>query len=173
VLRIAALALAAAATAQTPALKSNVQWWEKVTLILTGDGKPQSCKYESSIPAAPSNDCEVRGSPASLSSSSGLSKAEYTRITFERQFIPGQTQPAEGGLEVGDTLLGRQVMQLAIDPAGMVKGCRVVAKSGDVTPDYGCDEARTERFEANAAKASESHGGFMTIRVYGHAEHVA
>ena len=53
-------------------------------------------------------------------------------------------------LQTGDTLLGRQVMALAIDPVGKVSGCKVVATSGDVTPEYGCEQASSEKFEANA-----------------------
>ena len=64
-------------------------------------------------------------------------------------------------------------MALAIDSAGSVKGCKIVATGGDMTPDYGCKEATAERFEASAAKAaSAGREGVMTILVYGHAEHV-
>jgi hypothetical protein len=70
-------------------------------------------------------------------------------------------------------LLGRQVMSLAIDGAGKVKGCRVVATSGDVTPAYGCDDAQSEHFEASAVRSgTEAKVGYMTVLVYGHEEHV-
>ena len=76
-------------------------------------------------------------------------------------------------LQPGDTLLGGQVMALAIDGAGAVKGCKIVATSGSVTPQYGCTEASAERFEANAHAANAgAHQGYMTILVYGHSEHV-
>ena len=42
---------------------------------------------------------------------------------------------------------------LAIDPGGTVKGCRIVAESGAMTPDYGCAEASAERFQASARDA--------------------
>ena len=32
-------------------------------------------------------------------------------------------------------------MTLAIDAAGSVKGCKVVANVGDMTPDYSCKDA--------------------------------
>jgi hypothetical protein len=67
-------------------------------------------------------------------------------------------------------LLGKQVMALAIDAAGAVKGCKVVATGGEMTPEYGCTEAQTERFDT---VASAPRQGFMTVLVYGHEEHVA
>ena len=64
-------------------------------------------------------------------------------------------------------------MALAIDGAGTVKGCHIVVRSGDMTPEYGCKEATAERFEASARTAQgKVTAGFMTILVYGHAEHV-
>jgi hypothetical protein len=174
VLTIATLALAAAAATPTPSLVSTAPWWEKVTVTVSGDGKPRACRYESSQPSSDPGACDVSGSASAIGASSSGSKEEVTRITFERQFIPGGTQPGEAKMEIGDTLLGRQVMALAIDSAGAVKGCRVVEKSGDMTPDYGCDEARAEMFEASAGKSAAPHRqGYMTIMVYGHAEHVA
>lgn len=177
-LKVAALVLAAASATQTPALVSTAPWWEKVTVTLTGDGKPQSCKYETSLRIPASNNCEVSGHSAALTSdpsSSSGSKEELTRITFERQFVPGVTQPGDAKLAPGDTLLGKQVMALAIDSAGAVKSCKVVDKGGDMTPEYGCSEAKAEKFEPTAAKTAEAtpRQGFMTVLVYGHEEHVA
>ena len=178
-LKLAALVLAAASAAQTPALVSNAPWWEKVTVTLTGDGKAQSCKYETSLRIAPSDACEVsgdaKGFAASSDSSSG-SKEELTRITFERRFQPGVAAPVDVNLNPADTLLGQQVLALAIDQHGAVKGCKVVTTRGDMTPRYGCDEAKTEQFEASGGAktaAAEPRLGFMTVLVYGHEEHVA
>jgi hypothetical protein len=175
VLTIAAL-LMAAATAASPsssALVSTASWWEKVTVTVSGDGKPQSCKYESSLRASDPASCDVEG--GSLGASGSGSKEEFTRITFERRFIPGGQLPDESSLQLGDTLLGRHVMALAIDPSGSVQGCKVVASSGDMPPDYGCEEVQAEKFEASAAKAAASppRQGYMTVLVYGHAEHLA
>lgn len=175
---IAALALlSASAAAAAPSAKnadtlsSTAPWWEKVTVTIAGDGKPQSCRFESSLKPNNAESCEVTGSQAAMSGSSGA-KAEYTRITFERRFKPG-AEPDAGDLQPGDTLLGRQVMALAIDGAGSVKHCKIVAASGAMTPEYGCEEASTERFEARATKASASlTEAYMTILVYGHAEHM-
>jgi hypothetical protein len=171
VLKLAALVLAAASTASAPALKSSAPWWEKVTVTVASNGKPQSCSYQSSLKPQATTECEVSSAPADVSSEPSGSKDEVTRITFERRFNPG-AQP-DSRLQTGDTLLGSQVMALAIDGAGSVKGCQIVSKSGTMTPDYGCDEARTERFEASAGRSAEqSQQGFMTILVYGHDEHV-
>jgi hypothetical protein len=101
------------------------------------------------------------------------SKSELATITFERRFHPGAAQPEDASLQTGDTLLGRQVMALAIDPVGKVSGCKVVAASGDVTPEYGCAQASTEKFEAKAGQAeSPPRQGYMTVLIYGHSEHV-
>jgi hypothetical protein len=110
---------------------------------------------------------------AKASSTSG-GKDAVTRITFERRFSPTPTSTLSA-LQPGETLLGGQVMALAIDGTGAVKGCKVVATSGSVTPQYGCDEATAEHFEASAAPArarAAEHQGYMTILVYGHSEHV-
>lgn len=164
---------AAAATAEAEAaLSSTAPWWEKVTVTISGDGATQSCRYESSL-RPDTKACDVvSGAGAMARETGGGSKGEYTRITFERRFHPGAALPDSGGLEPGDKLLGQQVMALAIDTKGAVKGCRIVATAGDMTTDYGCDEAKTERFEASAAKELAARQGYMTILVYGHAEHV-
>jgi hypothetical protein len=169
---IAALALASAASTHSSAtLVSNAPWWEKVTVTIAGDGKPQSCRYESSLQPNNSQQCDVVGSQAEMTKSAG-SKEEYTRITFERRFDPG-AQSREADLQPGDQLLGRQVLALAIDHAGAVENCRILAASGDMRPEYGCDEASAEKFEANAGPAkAPPREGVMTILVYGHSEHV-
>ena len=170
-----ALASATAATAEssTDVLTSKVPWWEKVTVTMTCDGEPQSCSYESSLKGSDSNACDVKSDATATSASSrssASSKSELTRITFERQFIPGPTQPGESSMTPGDTLLARQVLAIDIDPAGIVKGCQVVAQSGDLTPEYGCDDAKTEKFEPNSKAAANQRQGFMTVLVYGHEE---
>ncbi len=171
-LKLAALVLAAASTTSTPALKSSAAWWEKVTVMVAPDGNPKSCSYVSSSKPQTATACEVSGSTGDAGAGPGGSKDEYTRITFERRFNPGGRPDSEVG--AGDTLLGSQVLALAIDRAGAVKGCQIVSKSGTMTPDYGCDEARAERFEASVAGSADDQSlqGFMTILVYGHDEHV-
>ena len=47
-LKLAVLAAAAASATTSPALVSTAPWWEKVTVTIAGDGKPQSCQYEAS-----------------------------------------------------------------------------------------------------------------------------
>ena len=170
---ITALALAST-TAQSPAtLTSAVPWWEKVTVTVTDDGSTQSCRYESSLQPQAGKDCSVSGADklTAAKSSGPSAKDEVTRITFERRFSPGGKP--QMALQPGETLLGGQMMALAIDPRGAVKGCEVVATSGTVTPQYGCTQAETERFDASAATAHGSaREGYMTILVYGHSEHV-
>lgn len=173
---LAALALAATPSEPAAALQSTAAWWEKITITLSGDGKAQSCQYRSSVSQdAPSN-CEVSGGGQARLKGASLSPSsqEYTRITFERRFSPGEIQPHDGAVQAGDKLLGRSVMQLAIDSSGKVRGCKVVLSSGDVQPDYGCDDASIERFQPAAQDASAVlRAGFMTVLIYGHSEHIA
>ena len=173
-LKLAALAMAAASSVSSPALVSNSPWWEKVTVTIAGDGNPRSCQYESSLAAAGARECAVEAKDGALSASGSGSKDELTSITFERRFSPS-AKPDTGDVKAGDTLLGGQVMALAIDSHGAVRGCHVVAAAGDMTPDYGCDEAKAERFEASAARSSgtPAREGYLTVLVYGHSEHVA
>jgi hypothetical protein len=172
---IAALVLASAsAHSATSTLLPNSPWWERVTVTISGDGEAQGCRFESSLkPGAPQS-CDAtsdsKSAVASSSHSSG-SKDELTRITFERRFTPAGQPKTQ--LQTGDTLLGGQVMALAIDGRGEVKHCRVVAETGSVRPDYGCDEASAERFVASAgAHVATTQEAYMSIIVYGHSEHV-
>ena len=181
---IAALALAATSAqtlgaAQSPAtLTSANSWWEKVTVTVSDDGTTHSCRYETSLQPATGQDCSTEGGAnakllgASAAGGESSGKDQISRITFERRFTPGVT-PQTQTLEPGETLLGGQVMALAIDARGAVKHCRVVATSGAVTPQYGCDDAAAEKFEASAGSAKAGpRDGYMTIVVYGHSEHV-
>jgi hypothetical protein len=178
VLKLAALSLAAvsaiatASPAKTPALDGSAPWWEKITVTMNGEGKPKSCRYESSKNVG--DGCEVVGTPKVAASAAGDS-AQVTQITFERRFTPSGGEPDLGKVHAGETILGGQVMALAIDQAGRVSGCKVVAKTGEMTPDYGCQEAAAERFAASVSNApsSSARQAFMTILVYGHSEQVA
>ena len=163
-LKLAALAVAAASTA-SPTLVANAPWWEKVTVTIAGDGMPQACEYRASHGAGAASECDVVDAPSTSGVSPSAAKSmgandQFTKITFERRFIPGNSAPAKPNLQPGDTLLGGQVMALAIDEAG------------SVTPDYGCDEAVAEKFQASAGQTA-SPQGFMTVLVYGHQENVA
>lgn len=169
---IAALALASASANSPATLLSSSPWWERVTVTISGDGKPQSCRFESSLKPNDPQSCDVVGDEAALASSSGA-KDQYTRITFERRFRPG-AQPDSGDVQPGETLLGGQVMALGIDQQGQVKTCKVVSQTGSMRPHYGCEEAAAERFEASAThvRSASPREGYMTIIVYGHSEHV-
>jgi hypothetical protein len=174
ILASAACALGAAASASTTStLVSNAPWWEKVTVTMSGDGKPEACRYETSLKQSP-EDCDVGSSEAAMATKASENKGEVTRITFERRFTPG-APPTKPNLQTGDTLLGGEMMALAIDPKGAVKDCKVVAQSGDMRPEYSCDDATAERFQASygaGKKDVPAHEGYMTILVYGHTEHM-
>ena len=177
--KIAALILASAAGAigatasasNTSTLVSNAPWWERITVTMSGDGKPEACRYETSLKTA-AEDCDVTSGPAAMVTKASETKGEVTRITFERRFTPG-VPPAKPDLAAGDTLLGGEMMALAIDPHGAVKGCKVVAQSGAMRPEYSCDDATAERFQASVGGAPKAErAGYMTIIVYGHSEHM-
>jgi hypothetical protein len=155
-------------------LDSATPWWEKLTVTIAGNGETRSCRWESSLQPANGQDCDVVGGKEAMGAGAHASgNDQYTRITFERRFSPG-ARPASNQLAVGDTLLGRQDLALAIDANGQVRGCRIVSTSGDMTPDYGCTEAQAERFQASASnsRSAAAREGTMSIIVYGHAEHV-
>lgn len=169
---LAAITLASASAHSAAILLPSSPWWERVIVTISGDGKPQSCRFESSRKPNSAQSCDVVGNEAALATSPGA-KSEYTRITFERRFKPG-SQPDAGDLQTGETLLGGQVMALGIDAHGAVKTCKLISQSGSMRPQYGCDEATTERFEASAGnlRTAPLREGYMTIIVYGHSEHV-
>ena len=170
---IAALTLASATAQSATTLLPSTPWWERVTVTISGDGKAQSCRFESSLKPNAAQTCDVVGSEAAQATSPGA-KDQYTRITFERRFKPGG-QPDSGDLQPGETLLGGQVMALGIDPRGEVKTCKVVSESGSMKPQYGCAEAAAEHFEASAEAARAvppQREGYLTVVVYGHSEHV-
>ena len=171
---IAALALASATAHSSTTLLPTAPWWERITVTISGDGKPQACRFESSLKPNTPQSCDVVGNEgAQVTASSIGAKDQYTRITFERRFQPG-SQPSADALQAGETLLGGQVMALGIDPQGQVKSCKIVAQSGSMRPEYGCDEASAEHFQASAANArtTSQREGYMSIVVYGHSEHV-
>jgi hypothetical protein len=179
VLKLAALLVASAATfaataataSENDTLVSSSPWWEKVTVTLDGNGSPSNCRYETSMKTG-GESCDVDSGPAAMATKASSSKGEVTRITFERRFNPG-SEPVKPNMQVGDTLLGGQVMALNIDAGGAVKGCRVVAQSGAMKPEYSCDDATAEKFQASVGGAQKSERqGYMTILVYGHSEHM-
>jgi hypothetical protein len=165
-LSLAALPAIASAAAPLPA----TAWWEKVTIRMTGDGEAQGCQYQSSRPTGAAADCKVVGANG-VSAQAASTKDGYTTITFERRFNPGNAAPSDADLQAGEKLLGRQVMALAITPAGKVSGCKVVDTSGETGLAYGCDEASAEQFASAGTSATDRHG-FLTVLVYGHSEHV-
>ena len=171
-LSFAAIALAAASAATTPSLMSNSPWWEKVTVTYGDDGSHRSCSYESSLPLGGEEACDATSSPAKATKATMSNAGVQTKITFERRFTPG-AMPASKSLEPGDTLIGGLMMMVAFDEAGAVRGCSVLAETGEARPDYGCDEVRAERFQASVGGAAQkSQLGVLTVIVYGHEEEV-
>jgi len=169
VLGLAALILAAATANAPTGLSSASPWWEKFTYTMTEDGTQQSCQYKSSVSYLSSQGCDDGdGSEPMIHATSG-STGTLTKITIERRFTPG-TAPNPVALETGDTLLGGQIMAIAIDSAGVVSSCEIVGASGKLKPPYGCDEVRTERFEADA-NSPDGREGVITVLVYGHEEY--
>jgi hypothetical protein len=170
---IAALALASASAPSPATLNPTAAWWERITVLVADDGQAQSCRYESRLQPNGGKECTVDASASATAKSAGA-KDQFTRLTFERRFNPGP-KPNIDQLQPGETLLGGRVMALAIDAKGAVKNCQVVATSGSVTPQYGCDELAAERFQASVGGAhagSAPRVGFMSFIVYGHSEDV-
>ena len=100
---VSAASIAAAATTTSSTLDSTSPWWERVTVTINGDGEAHSCRFESSLKPNEHESCDVTSpsssAPAKLGNSG--SKAEFTRVTFERRFTPhAQSEPQ---VPVGDT----------------------------------------------------------------------
>lgn len=156
-------------TAPATPLETAAPWWEKITVTVDDQGEQQSCRYETS--AAGAQACEP-AMAASIGTSGKGAAGLYKKVTFERRFSPGGRLDA-GTLQPGDTLLGRQVMYLTIDAAGAISTCKVVETSGEARPDYGCDEAKKEKFSAGGDAAAAARQAFMTVLAYGHTEQIA
>ena len=169
---LALIAAALAASTPAPVLDASVPWWERITVTVDDKGTEQSCRYESSLSASGVEVCSAQVAAGSKSRSAPGPSGLYSKLTFERRFSPGGKLDS-GRLEPGDKLLARQVLFLTIDPTGAVGSCRVVATSGDVLPDYGCEEARAEKFRAQASASEPARQAFMTVLVYGHTEQIA
>lgn len=171
-LAVSAGGFAAGLTQPSDALVSTSAWWEKLVVTMPGGGAAPACVYQSSLAPGETQKCDVEG--GAMREEAGAADGKATSITFERRFSPGMTADA-GQLAPGDTLIGKSVIALAIDASGRVKGCKVVASDGEMTPDYGCKEAAAERFQtaAPAMGDAELKAATMTILVYGHEEHYA
>ena len=174
---LAALALSSGISGTAATQLPAAPWWERITVTVDGNGDSSGCLYTSSS-GERSNDCTVDASAASDDSATGehsaVARDQVTRITFERRFTPGALTAADASLQTGDTLIGREVMALAIDRRGSVKTCKVVSTTGEMTLSYGCAEARAEKFQASMRRGETAERqGFMTVLIYAHPEHVA
>lgn len=171
---LAFLALLAASTSSPgPQLESAMPWFERISVTVDGHGKQQSCLYQFSLNGSGPVACDEAMASSIPAVSSKGSAGLYSKLTFERRFSPG-TRLDSGRLQAGDKLLGQQVMFLTIAADGSIDSCKIVGSSGDLTPTYGCDEAKAEQFRAAASAAqTPPRQAFMTIRVFGHQEQIA
>ena len=152
-----------------PVLESTAPWWERITVVVDDKGEQKSCFYETSKKGTEA--CN-RAMASSVKVDGDGNAGVFSKVTFERRFSPGG-RPDSGRLQPGDKLLGQQVMFLTIDAKGAIESCKVVATSGDVPADYGCDQARQEQFRAQANAQPGARQGFMTVLAYGHTEQIA
>lgn len=166
------LAASTQVATQEPVLEPAMPWWERISVTFDDKGAQQSCKYQSSLSPNGAEDCDD-GMAANLKSRGGKAQTGvYSKLTFERRFSP--VTPDSGRLQPGDQLLGRQVMYLTINSEGSIESCKVVSTSGDMPPEYDCEEVKSEQFRAAAsASASPPRQAFMTILAYGHKEQIA
>lgn len=166
----AVLAASTQAAAQEPVLEAAMPWWERITVTFDDKGTQQSCRYQSSLSLIGAEDCDAEMAASLKSRGSGQSGL-YSKLTFERRFSP--VTPDSGRLQPGDQLLGRQVMYLTINAEGAIDSCKVVATSGDMPPEYDCEEVKSEQFRAQAsASTAPPRQAFMTILAYGHKEQI-
>jgi hypothetical protein len=152
-------------------LEASVPWFERITVTVDDQGTQRSCQYQLSLTPGGPKPCDQNMAstvPATAKASSGV----YSKLTFERRFSPAPKLDSVR-LRAGDKLLAQQVMFLTISEDGSIAACRVVGRSGDMMPAYGCDEARAEQFRVPATSAGTPRQAFMTILVYGHQEQIA
>lgn len=170
------LALAAALLAvsgSSSVLEASVPWFERITVTVDDKGDQQSCRYQFSLSAAGAEACSEAVASTLPTRKAQGGPGAFSKLTFERRFSPGMKIDS-GRLEPGDKLLAQQVMHLTFSRDGSIASCRVVGRSGDMVPAYGCDEARTEQFRHAASATPEApRQAFMTIMVYGHQEQIA
>ena len=159
-----------APTAESAPLESAVPWWERITVTVDDKGAQQNCRYQISTSPRGAEACD-KATAASINAIGGGTAGIYTKMTYERRFSPGGKLDS-GRLQPGDTLVGRQVMYLTIDPKGSILSCKVVAASG-ASPNYDCDMAKKEQFRAAASPAPAARQAFMTVLAYGHTEAIA
>lgn len=162
------IAIFAAATALSAGsgqlLPAQSSWWERVDVTLSGNGATQTCEFTASHARAEHCDAVK----ASVSEAASPASAQLTKLTFERKFIPGDRAPGSVETDVGDTLIAAHMMELSIDASGAVSHCQVIASAGDERPDFGCEEAKAERYAATAGGSR----GYMTIAVSAHREQI-
>lgn len=147
-------------------------WWERISVTVDDSGTQQSCKVQSSLSLNGPQACDEETAAAVRSSTPKSTAGLYSKLTFERRFSPDGKLDS-GRLHPGDELLGRQVMFLTIDSAGAITSCRIIAKSGPMSPTYGCEDAKSEQFRVPASvSVGTERQAFMTILAYGHQEQI-
>jgi hypothetical protein len=169
---LALFAAAVAASTSAPLLESSVPWFERIEVTFDDKGAQQSCKYRFSLSGDAAEDCGKDMAESIGPRSAKTQLGELSKLTFERRFSPGGKLDS-GKLQPGDKLLGQQVLFLTIDAAGDIGSCKVLATSGDLLPSYDCDQAKTEKFKAQASATRDApRQAFMTVLVYGHVEQI-
>lgn len=168
---LALFAAALAASTSAPILESSVPWFERIEVTFDDKGAQKSCRYQSSLDPSGSAEC-AKEMAQSIDTPSKGTAGTYSKLTFERRFSPGAKLDS-GKLKPGDKLLSQQVLFLTIDAQGAIGSCKVLATSGDLIPAYDCDQAKTEKFRAQAATSPDRpRQAFMTVLVYGHVEQI-
>jgi hypothetical protein len=167
--------LAALVAASNPApviLDASTPWWERISVTVDGNGKQQSCTYQSSFSMLGPEACDEEMASSITATGAKGPSGVFSKLTFERRFSPGPKLDT-AKLQPGDKLLGQQVMHLIIDADGSIQSCSVVGSSG-LRPAYGCEQAKEEQFRVPASSPSAApRQAFMTIIAYGHQEQIA
>jgi len=98
---IAGLAAVVTSVPAARDLLPAANWWEKITVTIAGDGKPQGCRFESSLASTSAKDCDIVGAPTASSRVHTVSSHDqYESITFERRFSAGAAPPLDAALQV-------------------------------------------------------------------------
>jgi len=169
---LAFMAAALAASTSAPVLEPSVPWFERIVITFDGQGAQKSCTYKFSLAPGAAEACD-KDMASSIKPRSKGPNGVFSKLTFERRFSPGGKLDS-GKLQLGDELLGQQVLFLTINPDGELQSCKVLATSGEFLPAYDCDSAKTEQFRAAASPTAQGpRQAFMTVLVYGHQEHIA
>ena len=161
-----------AASTSTQMLEASVPWWERISVTIDDKGKQQACTYRSSL--SPGGEACGQAMAASVQPRQAeVQSGLFSKLTFERRFSPGPKLES-APMQPGDELIGQQVLFLTIKSDGSIASCRILAKSGEMRFNYGCEQAQGEQFRVPAsAQVGAFRQAFMTITAFGHQEQIA